>query len=167
MTAAALPLIDDWMVRDDTGVRARARPQVDVHPAFDVPRAAASDRVTVDQILRCADGLFPVPCRDAFELLAQSDPARLAARVLRGGLGRAHLGYAAEALGRGTEDRRSEVVVDILVRLLEHESPLVREGAIYGLASHRSAHVDRRLRQISEEDDSPGVREAATDLLDD
>lgn len=166
MTAVALPLCDDWMVPDDTGVRAKARPRPDVQPAFDPPPAAPSARVTIDQILRRADGPFPEPCRDAFELLAETDPARLAAWLVDGGLGRAHLGYAAEALGRGTADRPSEVVVDILLRLLEHESPLVREGTIYGLAFHRSLGVDRRLKRAAEGDKSPGVREAAADILD-
>jgi hypothetical protein len=108
---------------------------------------------------------FPVPCRDAFEHLAEADPARLAARILRGDLGRAHLGYAAEALGRGTEGETSHAVIEVLRGLLAHESPLVREGAIYGLAHHRTARVDSELRRVAAHDVSPGVREAAADVL--
>lgn len=61
----------------------------------------------------------------------------------------------------------SEVIVPALLHALEHESPLVREGALMGLYEHRTyPGVLDRARDVVASDPSPGVRMAASDLLD-
>lgn len=75
------------------------------------------------------------------------------------------LGHAAEILGRATSDRAGAA----LLRLLGHSSPIVREGAIYGLA--RREQLDHRVRAVLERiagyDPSEVVRVAAQGALDD
>lgn len=68
----------------------------------------------------------------------------------------------AESLG----DQPANEVVPVLVDLLTHTAPLVREGAVYGLAKHL-ANRDARdaLEFIATFDTSPGVREAAEEAL--
>lgn len=63
-----------------------------------------------------------------------------------------------------------------LRRLLVHASPVVREGAVYGLAKLRArglepgkkdCPIEILLRNVAEIDASPGVREAAREALED
>lgn len=168
MSAALHYLVSDYEELADTGVRRKASRDADVQPTVDVPPQPSAWMLTVGRILDLLSSPpqeLPEPCRDAFDYLGKEDPARLAYWMLFGKLGRAHLSYAAEALGRETEDAPGQAVVDVLTRLLEHESPLVREGVVYGLSYHRSPAVDRMLGRIAAEDASPGVREAAADIL--
>jgi HEAT repeat protein len=73
------------------------------------------------------------------------------------------LTFAAEELG---EEAPEEIAVPALLPLLEHKSPVVREGAIYGLAHHLSNEkVKTKLDELAQKDTSPGVREAASDVL--
>ncbi len=74
----------------------------------------------------------------------------------------AELTYAAEYLGA----EPAAQAVPVLIDLLTHEAPLVREGAVYGLAKHL-ANRDARdaLEFIATFDLSPGVREAADEAL--
>ncbi len=101
------------------------------------------------------------PSEALFERLAKEDPARLV-RILKSNLSPGHLTHAAEIAGR---ELPSDVVVPTLLELLLHASPLVREGAIYGLAVHRSTAVDAALKSLIERDASPGVRAAAESIL--
>ena len=101
------------------------------------------------------------PSEALFERLAKEDPARLL-RMLKSDLSPGHLTHAAEIAGR---ELPSEQVVATLLELLRHGSPLVREGAIYGLAAHRSKAVDAELKSLFERDASPGVRAAAESIL--
>ena len=166
--SAALDTVCDYTTLDDTGVRQKPRRDAEAQPTVEAPPKPTAWMVTIDRILEHVGSRsgFPEPCRDAFDHLAKEDAARLASWILFGRLGRAHLSYAAEALGRETEGTEGQAVVLVLTRLLEHESPLVREGAVYGLSYHRSGAVDRVLRQVERDDASPGVREAAADILD-
>ena len=52
-----------------------------------------------------------------------------------------------------------------LLKLLTHDSPLVREGAVDGLANHMKMIIDR-MRQVQQQDSSKGVRQAIEDALD-
>jgi hypothetical protein len=60
----------------------------------------------------------------------------------------------------------SEAVRSALLPLLDHPHALVREGAVYGLREHIDSSVLLRLKSIAECDTSPGVRQAASDTLD-
>jgi HEAT repeat protein len=72
------------------------------------------------------------------------------------------LTFAAERLG-AYADRRVRLP---LVRLLRHESAVVREGAVLGLYHHAtSAHVARALAIVARADPSPAVRGTAVDAL--
>ncbi len=98
------------------------------------------------------------PCEALFEDLASRDPERLLAMFSE--LEPAFLTHAAEIAGRHIEASR---VVPVLLGLLKHESPLVREGAIWGLCYHQSDEVVAILREVAMNDPSPGVRKAASD----
>lgn len=176
MSAALLPICADWVsadaVAEDTGVRAK-KPEP-VVPAFgeapvcgNVSRPVKVDVVSILEHLREGqrEG-WPQPCRDAFTALADDDPSRLAAWIASGDLSRAHLSHAAEALGAGTEGATTPALIQILLRLLEHESPLVREGSVYGLAFHMGSRVRSILGRVAKSDPSPGVRAAAAEVLD-
>ncbi|MEW6249633.1 MAG: HEAT repeat domain-containing protein [Planctomycetota bacterium] len=74
----------------------------------------------------------------------------------------AELTFAAEIAG---EIEGHPEVVPALLSLLAHESALVREGAVYGLAHHLSQHVRARLADLSADDPSPAVRAAAAEIV--
>jgi hypothetical protein len=103
--------------------------------------------------------------RDRIDRLAMSDPAALHLAIERGDLSRAHLSHAAETIGRHPWGNGLE----ILRGLLRHESPLVREGALYGLAYWLAGDADpeaiAEVRAVAESDPSPGVRETAGVVL--
>lgn len=96
--------------------------------------------------------------------LAMEEPSALAA-ILSGPLiDSVDLSCAAEIFGRDCTD--SGIVVPVLMAILEHERALVREGAVYGLHSHRHvARVVDVLRRVAEADPSAGVRLAAQEAL--
>lgn len=72
------------------------------------------------------------------------------------------LTFAAEQLGNVDTDAAAA----LLVKLLRHESPLVREGAVYGLEKHRHRdNVDMMLCLVAVIDLSPSVRAAAREAL--
>lgn len=98
-----------------------------------------------------------------FAALAEFDPASLVQILDRHDLRPSDLTFAAEAAGRA----RTDIVIEPLLRLLAHREPLVREGAIYGLALHLREDVRDVLRRVANEDTSPAVREAASEALDD
>jgi HEAT repeats len=100
------------------------------------------------------------PCEAMFRHLAEHDLARIITMLEGGGLDRADLSFAAEALG-GAQD--VERAVTELLKLVRHPSPPVREGAVYGLGK-LAGRVDRArnaLREIARGDEDQGVREAA------
>ena len=102
------------------------------------------------------------PSEALFERLAAENPQRLLAMLVANELRPALLTYAAEIAGRTLP---SEMCVPVLVPLLYHESALVREGTVYGLAEHLDELVTSELRKVSNNDSSAGVRAAATGTL--
>lgn len=95
---------------------------------------------------------------DTLETWARDQPEELL-RVLRDeDASVATLTYAAEIAGR---ELPWQDVSETLLRLLEHKSPVVREGAVYGLSYHREGLC--RVREMKR-DSSRGVREAARDV---
>lgn len=89
---------------------------------------------------------------------------QLASLISSGTLSNAELTFAAEHLGQLAYDDPA-LARSTLTPLLSHESPLVREGALYGLDGHLDADLYRRVEAIADGDPSPGVRLAATELL--
>ena len=95
--------------------------------------------------------------------LAASGIRTLVAHVNSGAMRPAQLALAAELIG----DMGDRVTAErTLLALLRHDSPLVREGAVYGLAKLDSPSSLEALRLVAYSDRSPGVREAATEALD-
>lgn len=92
-----------------------------------------------------------------------NEPSQWVALLRLGRLSDADLTFAAEIAG-GMAD--SAMVRPVLLDLLDHANPVVREGAIYGLAHHLDEPTRQRLRKVSSEDPSHGVRTAARDALD-
>ena len=106
---------------------------------------------------------WPEPCEKEFQAMAVGNPLRLIGWIESGELKPSRLTYAAEALGSANLPE----VRWILVGLLDHESPLVREGALYGLARQPRPlpAMLSVLRRVAEVDPSPGVRSAAQEIL--
>lgn len=100
----------------------------------------------------------------SFSSLAKDDPARLVALVVEHRLADHDLTFAAEAVGSIADRAKA---VEVLLPLLQHASPLVREGAVYGLSRHLGWHewARARLEFVAQEDPSPGVRDAAREAL--
>lgn len=107
---------------------------------------------------------YPKPSARVFDEMSRNNPELLDAWICSGELVPTELTFAAEALG-GASD--GVPFVDTLIMLLLHESPLVREGAVYGLARQCSAlpFVRSWLEILSMVDPSPGVRLAICDML--
>lgn len=106
---------------------------------------------------------LPLTQRLAAEL-AEHEPRKLLALVQEQRLTPHELFFAAEALGHV----RSSTVTAVLVSLLAHESSVVREGAVYGLA-HAAEYDDgarEALFRIAEHDQSEAVRRAVRDVID-
>lgn len=96
-----------------------------------------------------------------FHLLVRDDPQYLVDWIKSGTIPVHFLTFAAEAAGR---IKKAELVIPVLEGLLDHESAYVREGAILGLSYCRertSPELMEKIRQISVDDPSPGVREEA------
>jgi hypothetical protein len=108
--------------------------------------------------------LFVRHCIDEFEWLARNNPGELL-RLTLGELTRdpVLLSQAAEAMALGHQS----LFLSALLKLLDHSRPFVRESALVGLAPFLSGslHARDRVRAIAEFDSSPGVREAAADVL--
>lgn len=102
--------------------------------------------------------------RNALFSMVEEHPIQLVGLIEDGVMDDAELTFAAEALGDAEESR--DVVVDTLLKLSKHKSPLVREGAVYGLEGH--VDMDKaylRLIEMATNDDSPGVRDSALDAM--
>ncbi len=99
---------------------------------------------------------FPIASPYEFERLSKEDPALLVDWVNSGRMSNSDLTFAAESLGNFPAG------FPILYELLNHSSPMVREGAIYGLVTIRES-IDERIKLLADNDPSPGVRESAKD----
>jgi hypothetical protein len=101
--------------------------------------------------------------------LASERPQSLVALIETNALGPADLTFAAEIAGAMDDWPR---VVPMLARLLQHASPVVREGAVYGLVRHADrvpavrAIIRDAITGLLGTESSPGVRAAASDALD-
>jgi hypothetical protein len=102
---------------------------------------------------------------EELERLAIDNPSRLLELLRSSDVHDADLSFAAEKAGVIDSDD----AVEALLSLLDHAAPLVREGAIYGLAARE--FPDRRMVQALRlhrsplYESSPGVREAAAEAL--
>lgn len=106
---------------------------------------------------------WPKPCENAFERMSEEAPERLQQWITSGVLSEAHLSFAAESLGKAKEVLPG--VKDTLLGLLKHSSPVVREGAVLGLAHTEDSGVFALLQQVAEKESSLGVRQAIGDVL--
>jgi hypothetical protein len=97
---------------------------------------------------------FPTPCENSFKALAKEDPDKLIRWARSGLLEPCDLTFAAEELGS------IDYSLPALVWLLSHDSAVVREGAIVGLAFLKS-RIDDLLFHLMHNDPSPGVRHVA------
>lgn len=112
---------------------------------------------------------YPAPCEAAFERMAREDPQRLLAWVASGELRPGFLTYAAEHAGLVDD---SAAVRAVLVPLLDHPSPLVREGALLGLSrsfGKDGDHLDEatlvKLHEMAMADTSTGVRRTVQGIV--
>ncbi len=103
------------------------------------------------------------PSEALFERLATEDRDRLLKFLQPAALKPSLQTFAAEIAGRLLP---SDQIVPALMALLQSESALVREGAVYGLAYHLSKVVVETLEGLVASDQSPGVRAAAAEVLD-
>lgn len=111
------------------------------------------------------------PCRNTFERLAREAPELLIAWAQTGyGLDVAELSFALEALGT-VDTQESRLALE---RGLEHESPIVREGAVLGIDAAIANHVGcpgwrreglRLALKRHLNDPSPGVCAAVREAL--
>lgn len=75
----------------------------------------------------------------------------------------AEITIAAEIAGRCIS---SHEIVPVLIKLLEHPSPLAREGVVLGLSFHdKDKEAVAAIKKASEEDPSEVVRECALNSL--
>ena len=96
--------------------------------------------------------------------LVQSNPGELAAIIVSGNLDPVDLSYVSEIFGDRCVD--TELVLHTLSEVLHHERSYVREGALYGLASHLgSPKVQLLVERVLDEDSSMSVREIAGGML--
>jgi len=98
-----------------------------------------------------------------FEHLAVSDPLLLIAILNDEGRAPSDLTFAAEIAGGAIAD--SALVRPPLIKLLDHASAVVREGAIYGLAHHLDSLTKVRIELVAHTDPSFAVRTAAHECL--
>ncbi len=125
------------------------------------PRSFRVDQTFCGTCTQLPKPLFQ-PSEAAFEAMARLDPDRLIA-LLGGGLEPSDLTFAAEIAGRML---RGSVLVARLRELLNHARPVVREGALYGLAFHLAEPgVAMDIRRVAREDPSSAIRSVAADLL--
>lgn len=97
--------------------------------------------------------------------LASHDPEKLFRLVESSSLPAGLLTHAAEACGRTQRPDRARRV---LLPLLKHPSPVVREGAIYGLellGDDDEVRTTLTMLTLPTHEPSPGVRSAAREAL--
>jgi HEAT repeat protein len=97
--------------------------------------------------------------------LSRTDPNRLEQYIQNEEFELPLLTFAAEILGE-TENPK---FIPTLLGLLDHKSPLAREGAILGLEYYLQENsnetIIKKLEEISTSDPSPGIRNVAEDVL--
>ena len=96
-----------------------------------------------------------------FQELAEESPQRLIEIVELIPLEVFELSCALENFNFCRKDDIS--VKRLLLKHLDHQSPMVREAAIFGISAHISDDVYLHLKDMSENDSSAEVREAAKD----
>jgi HEAT repeat protein len=101
---------------------------------------------------------------EQLEAFAALDPAAFLGLLVSGRLDPADLTFAAEIAGA---IETTIEVVPFLLKLLEHDDAVVREGAVYGLLPHleRSRQAKAALRRHLQSEESPGVRAAVAEAL--
>ena len=111
---------------------------------------------------RPSDRCTERPSEEYFERLAQFRSERLL-NLIENGLRPADLTFAAEIAGRHLNGPRLMI---LLKGLLGHPKPVVREGALYGLACHLSEEgVAAAVETVSREDPNVDLRTIALDLI--
>ena len=105
---------------------------------------------------------YPTPCETAFQQLAEHDPDKLLQWIASDELRPEDLTFAAEACKKIADQT---AVRNLLLPLLHHPSPVVREGALYGLFADRDPATRLRVIEVARSDRSPGVRDAADEWL--
>ncbi|MDR6219033.1 hypothetical protein [Deinococcus soli (ex Cha et al. 2016)] len=105
------------------------------------------------------------PCRNTFTHLRTHAPATLLHLIAAQQLGTAHLSWAAEEAGHITTLPAGAIVAAIKP-LLAHGTPVVREGAVYGLQPflHR-LDAWAAVVTLARSDPSPTIREVAAEAL--
>ena len=110
------------------------------------------------------DSEWPRPCENTFEEMAKESPLRLIEWISCDEIRPPFLTYALEILGKTEDD--SSLVSPVLLSMTYHQSPLVREGAVYGLENHIGFRgVRERLFYMSSYDPIPGVTQACLEVL--
>jgi hypothetical protein len=105
------------------------------------------------------------PCDAMFKYLTKNEPMVLLNLIRSDSLEPGFLSTAAEFAGRINDP---EQVIPLLLKLTHHAYPMVREGAVYGLANFISVgNIRQYLQEMSETDSSPGVRSSAQEMLED
>jgi len=108
---------------------------------------------------------------EQLDALAMEDPETLINMLVDGSLNTSMLSFAAELAGREIEkvEFRDKLVSNLL-SLLQHESSLVREGAVMGLdyLYYYFPNVQKELKQRMDPkvEPSEGVRDAAEEAVD-
>lgn len=74
------------------------------------------------------------------------------------------LTFAVEAYARSSSN--GDEVRAVLIPMLQDKSAVLREGVIYGLSHHLDGAVVAVLERMAAHDPSAGVRQAASDILD-
>lgn len=99
---------------------------------------------------------FPsIPCENAYVRLVDTSPDLLVEWAESGELIKpSDLTFCAEHLGKCQKS------LPVLLKLLKHESPVVREGAIYGLCGLRDLIADA-LDECAEKDPNATIRDIA------
>jgi hypothetical protein len=88
---------------------------------------------------------WPRPCEAMFEYLASSHPNALAMLVSSDALHHTDRTFAAEALGQIHDARLAR---SLLMQLLDHPEPAVREGALQGFRCVLDDEACHRIRAI-------------------
>ena len=104
------------------------------------------------------------PCVEMFEYLAGTHPEELLRLICEETIPPTALTFAAEIAG---SIKDSSCVAHVLISLLDHEHPVVREGALYGLERHQTNDAKIAIKRIAEHDPNKEVRAVAREIIED
>ncbi len=107
---------------------------------------------------------WPSPCEAMFEHLAGANPNALAKLVSSDALHHTDLTFAAEALGQIQD---AQFARSLLMQLLDHPKPVVREGALQGLRHVLDAESMQRIKGVSKDDPNATIRRIALEICND